>query len=265
MTDKMAEDTLLYYQKYIEWEKKFDFSGWNKIEIYFGNTLSDAWIQARPNDKFKFDNANFKKSVDANNGKWLEKQEPSDSYKVILSKKNKEAEQLAKVLAHEIRHCLDFQAALKGENEIISKPGRYYSDWSEFRSVNISVRYDFFIKTNQLFNSYHWDMFKILSELLGYWSADCVEGLMKSSDKHDTMYFLCRYIGAMRAIRNLAMEYNFEAGAFHLWNMIPQYIIETFGTDVFYLANEWDEINCCQLNQKPGIYYTAIVEKLLKE
>ncbi len=98
------------------------------------------------------------------------------------------------------------------------------------------------------------DLFKILAEILGSWSADCVEGLVQSKEPEEKLYFLSRYIGASRAIRNLSIEYLSDAQAFQCWLLTPTYITEKYGY-VFYIANEWDNLKRCLLDAEPHTYY----------
>lgn len=105
-------------------------------------------------------------------------------------------------------------------------------------------------------------MFKILAEILGSWSADCVEGLVQSKEPEEKLYFLSRYIGASRAIRNLSIEYLSDAQAFQLWLLTLTYITEKYGY-VFYIANEWDNLKRCLLDAELHTYcYRDLVAKL---
>jgi hypothetical protein len=241
-------------EEYVAWEKSFDFEGWEKIDIYIGVKLSDAWIKARPGDAYKFENLEFKNHVDSANGKWLEKQYPEDKYKIIVSmgqEHERTEDELCETILHELRHCLDYQSAVRDLAFEEYWPGNwYYTDWSEYRAVSVSVRYNFFIKSK----CSRENPFEILAGILGVWSADCVEGLMQSEDPEEKLYFLTRYIGASRAIRNLNMEYQIDSYAFHLWNMTPTYITEKYGY-VFYIGNEWDDLQSCLLDAEPQTYY----------
>ena len=239
-------------KEYFEWENLYDFSGWEKLEIFMGESLVDAWLKARPNDKYKFENLEFLKNVKESNGKWLEKQFESDTYKIIVATgKGRTEEEICETIIHEMRHCLDFQISV---NELSFQDyhvgNDFYNSWSEFRAVSVSVRYEFFLR-----NNINKDYFRDLSELLGLWNADCLMGLISSKgDPHAQIYFISRYVGASRTIRNLSYEYQVRCDAFELWNMAPTYITENYG-NVFYLGNEWDEKKTCDLDVVPETYY----------
>lgn len=242
------------FKRFLEWEPQ-SFENWESIEIFVADTLSEAWILARPYDKNKFLDKDFARMVDSANGKWLEKTHSEDSYKIILSTKySTSVQNLTKCLVHEMRHCLDFQNAVRDLPFNEYHPGNmYYNNWSEFRAVYWQVRYEYFTKR-------HSDMrgkeaFDTLAEILGKYTADATTGLMRSrNNSRDTLYFLSRYIGASRAIRNINMQESVDAEVFHLWTMTPQYIIENFGF-VFYIGNEWDETAACKLDAIPKTYY----------
>ena len=240
--------------EYIDWENCFDFSGWKKTDIFIDEKLSDSWIKARPEDAYKFENPIFKKYVDSANGKWLEKQYSKDKYKVIVASGLNDArteDELCEIILHELRHCLDYQNAVKDlDFKDYYSGNQYYKNWSEYRAVTVSIRYNFFLKNR----SDGKDLFKILAEILGSWSADCVEGLVQSKEPEEKLYFLSRYIVASRAIRNLSIKYLSDAQAFQLWLLTPTYITEKYGY-VFYIANEWDNLKRCLLDAEPHTYY----------
>lgn len=245
---------------YMEWDDKYDYSGWNNIKIYINNTLIEAWIDARPNDTCTFDDKKFKNMVDGANGKWLEKQNPDDSYKVILSTEygRKSIDKLARILVHELRHCLDYQNAVSALEFDDYCPGsQYYENWSEFRAVVCDTRFSFFSAMKGDFSN-HRECFNKLAEILGRMSADCVEGLLSSDSVSETMYYLSRYIGVSRAVRNLNVELGLKSKSLHLWSMTPAIIIEKYG-NVFYLASEWDERESCSLDEKSGENYNVII------
>ena len=248
------EDLVSEFKKYLEWENE-SFENWEKVEVFIADTLSRAWLMARPNDNEIFCDEEFKRMVDSANGKWLEKQHENDSYKIILSTKyHNSLRGLTRSFVHEMRHCLDYQNAVKNLPFEEYRPGnKYYNDWSEFRAVYYHTRYDFLAKMQK---GPHTDgIFGILAEILGNNAADATMGLMRSvNDLKDTLYFISRYVGASRAVRNLNMEIGLGAQAFHLWHLTPQYIIEKFGY-VFYLGNEWDDIKICDLNASPKTYF----------
>ena len=262
MKEKLSIEAIITeFKRYLTWETQ-SFEGWEDVEIFIADTLSEAWLLARPYDKDKFLNEEFKRTVDRANGKWLEKTCPEDSYKIILSTRyHSSLKPLVKTLVHEMRHCLDYGNEVKNLSFGEYRPGtRYYNDWSEFRATYAHTRYEFFARYSPDMTS--GDIFDALSEILGKNSADATEGLMRSRDNiKDTLYFLSRYIGASRAIRNINME-TINAPAFHLWTLTPQYIIENFGY-VFYIGNEWDDTTVCDLDAAPETgFYLMLLKKL---
>ncbi len=250
------------FERYLQWEKQ-SFKGWENVKIFIAETLSEAWLQARPDDAYKFNDPKFKHMVDRANGKWLEKLSEDDSYKIILATQYcKSQHQLVSVLVHEMRHCLDYQNAVENLSFEDYRPGNmYYNNWSEFRAVYAQTRYEYFSRCEAAGNSNH--SFIILSELLGKSAADSTTGIMRSRDDFkDTLYYISRYIGASRAIQNLNIEEKVGAAVFNLWHMTPQYIIEKFGI-VFYIGNEWEETEICGLNASPKTYYyNDLVKKI---
>ena len=248
------DDIISEFQRFLKWEQQ-SYEGWENVQVFIKNTLSEAWVSARPEDAYKFDDLSFKKMVDNANGKWLEKKAADDSYKIILSTRYcRSLHDLTKTFVHEMRHCLDYQNAVKGLPFENRYPGnRYYNNWSEFRAVYSHTRYDFFSKCAQEDDIQ--ESFFSLAEILGRETADCVAGLMSSkNDLHDTLYFISRYIGASRAVQNLNMQLGIDVPALHLWHLTPQYIIENYGY-VFYIGNEWDSTEVCSLNEVPKTYY----------
>jgi len=250
------------FRRFAAWESQ-SFENWEAIEIFIAGTLSEAWMMARPSDRHKFTDAEFKDRVDRANGKWLEKTNPDDSYKIILSTRYHDSLQaLTRILIHEMRHCLDYQNAVKDLPFCEYTPGNaYYNNWSEFRAVYSQVRYEYFIRSRGVIRDL--ERFGILAEILGKHAADATTGLMRSEENlRDTLYFLSRYIGASRAVRNLNMETSVDAEVFHLWTMTPQYITEHFGY-VFYIGNEWDDTKVCALDASPQTYYyNALVDRI---
>lgn len=247
---------------YFSWETDFDFSGWEDIEMFFGETLVDAWIKARPNDIDKFNDSEFTDLVLSANGKWLEKQFEEDSYKIIVATNRFESvDEMCIVIAHELRHCLDYQNAVNGLNFENYEPGNtYYNNWSEFRAVSVSVRFDIF----QKLQSGSKDFFSTLASTLGCWSTDCVEGLMNANNYRDELYFISRYVGASRAIQNLNKKFSVGSTALYLWQMAPTYITENYGL-VFYIGNEWSRMESCSLDVTPEEnYYNDLLMKLKK-
>lgn len=66
------------FKRFFKLEKQ-SFENWDSIDIFVAETLSEAWLMARPYDKDKFLDKNFKEMVDSANGKWLEKSDYTDS------------------------------------------------------------------------------------------------------------------------------------------------------------------------------------------
>jgi len=249
------------FKRFLNWETQ-PFDNWETVDIIIAETLSEAWILARPYDRHKFLDKEFKRMVDSANGKWLEKSDPTDSYKIILSTRYcNSIQELVKILVHEMRHCLDYQNAVKQLSfDDYHLGNRYYNDWSEFRAVYSHTRYEFFSKyANNMSDK---EIFDILAEISGKNSADSTTGLIRSANNlRDTLYYLSRYIGASRAVRNINMQF-INAEVFRLWMLTPQYIIENFGF-VFYIGNEWDETEVCELDAVPKTYYYPnLVERL---
>lgn len=257
----MLSQILECLKEYFEWELDFDFTGWKEIKIYTGATLTEAWIKARPNDKHKFENQEFKNYVNSGNGKWLEKQDASDDYKVLLKMKcSDDPVALAGVLAHEIRHCLDYSKAVEQLTFGEYKPGnQYYYDWSEFRAVMVSFRYQFFQNT-RMNRTNKGLCHKEIASLLGIWTADTMEGILCATSKQEKLYFLSRYIGAARAARNLSVDFA-PASSFQLWHLMPVTIQEKYGY-VFYVANEWEQLQACKLTQSGKRSYLDMLERI---
>lgn len=221
---------------FIEWESQ-SYENWKSIDDFVGDTLSDAWIMARPYDKDKFLDEDFKNMVDSANGKWLEKADSTDSYKIILSRKYARSIQaLISCLVHELRHCLDYQNAVKFLTFDKYHLGNdYYNSCSEFKAVYSQIRYEFFVMSH---NNDDKDGFDILTELLGRYTADVMAGLLRAEIIIMIHCIFCRYLGASRAIRNISIEESIDSEIFYTWKMTPQYIIDHYGY-VFYIRNEW--------------------------
>ncbi|MBQ2942557.1 MAG: hypothetical protein IJD97_10000 [Clostridia bacterium] len=259
----IIKDVISEFKRFLNWETQ-SFDNWETVDIFIAETLSEAWILARPYDEHKFLNKEFKKMVDSANGKWLEKADSADSYKIILSTKHCDSIQdVVKTLVHEMRHCLDYQNSVKHLSfDDYHSGNRYYNNWSEFRAVYSHTRYEFFTKYSS--NMSNKEVFDILAEILGKNSSDSVTGLIRSeNDLEDTLYYLSRYIGGSRAVRNINLQ-SINAEVFHLWTLTPQYIIENFGS-VFYIGNEWDETEVCELDAVPKTYYYPMLVDRLAE
>ena len=252
--NKKKEKIICEFKNFLKWET-LSYTNWEKVDFFIAKTLSDAWIMARPQDENKFKNPDFKRMVNSANGKWLEKTDEGDSYKIILSTQHgSTTKKLTKLFVHEMRHCLDYQNAVAELSFEEYKPGNeYYQNWSEFRAVYAHIRYEYY--SRHIKNTKKIDVFHSLSEILGKSVADCVAGLMRSqNNSHDLMHYISRYIGASRAIRNLNIQENLNEPSFQLWNLMPQYIYENMG-NVFYIGNEWDNMEICRLNEIPKTYY----------
>lgn len=252
-------------ENYIEWESKFSFSNWRDVQIFVGNSLSEAWVKARPNEAYKFEDVEFKEMVNRANGKWLEKQHPDDTYKVIL-KVNNNYQQMLETYVHELRHCLDYQEAVKELPFEEYRVGmQFYQEWSEFRAVMNATRLCFWKQHYNMESLGETQMesdFKILSKILGEESADALHGIMNSgSDKKSIRYFISRYLGVQRAVRDINMEYGIHSPVFHVWNMTPTFITENFGS-VFYIANEWEDRPCSLETKSETYYYKHLMEKI---
>lgn len=259
------DDLIIEFVHFLNWESQ-SFENWETIDIFISDTLSEAWILARPDDVIKFSDDNFKRKVDRANGKWLEKRDDMDTYKIILSTKNcRTIQSLTKCLIHEMRHCLDYQNAVKHLSFSEYCPGNlYFNNWSEFRAVYAQTQYEFFSRYHESMRDK--EVFDILAEMLGKYSADATAGLIRSKkDLRNTLYYISRYIGASRAIRNISTIKAIDDKVFSLWTMMPQYIVENYG-NVFYIGNEWDETEVCELNACPKTYYyNDLLNRLLKE
>lgn len=249
------------FEKFLLWEPQ-TFENWNNVKLFIAEKLSDAWILARPQDEYKFQDEEFKERVNSANGKWLEKVNEKDSYKIILStNQSTSLQDLTKCFVHEMRHCLDYQKAVQHLPFSKYHSGNaYYNNWSEFKAVYAHTRYEYFSrhKCNATSN----DIFNELAELLGKSVADSITGLMHSRNLHESMYYISRYLGASRAIRNINHQEKLNCSVFELWNLTPQYIIENFGC-VFYIGNEWDDMSICGLDDTPKkYYYNELMEKM---
>lgn len=203
--------------------KADSFRGRENIELYLGNTLSDAWLSARPHESDKVNDMHFKKRVDSANGKWLEKQWSGDSYKIILATQNLTVIEVARIYCHELRHCLDYQCAVNDYEFEHYIPGNvYYNKWSEFKAVEAHVRFSFFMEMPEVHT------IDKLAAILGVCSADSLEGILHGEiekSKADILYFISRYLGASIGVRNLGEETGNCPRAFHIWHMTPAHIV----------------------------------------
>lgn len=262
--EKTIADIMTIFEEYLAWEQEFTFAGWGLVELYIADTLSEAWLTARPHDVQKFENKDFKRFVDSSNGKWLEKVSPTDTYKIILSTRyNNSISDLTQCFVHELRHCLDYQNTVGGWEFDKYVPGNeYYNSWSEFRATMADTRFEFFWKTKGIEETR--GIFKALSELYGKKTADAIEGLMENQASETLLYNISRYLGADRAIKKLNDTMGVKAKCFYLWHLLPWYIEEQFG-NVFYVANEWEMRKCCPLDGQPKEYYYDEMIQKIKE
>lgn len=255
MTHMITKEELINeFKRYLEWETE-DFNGWESVEIFIGDTLSKAWLEARPEDAATFEDEEFKHMVDGSNSKWLEKESEDDTYKILLSRRY--CTNLKKMTAsfiHGMVHCLNYMRAVRQLPFSEYCGGNiFYNDWSEFKAMYYLTRYEYFSRLGEDFG--YRDKLNLMAEVLGRLSADSTAGLIAARGNiRKERYFISRYVGASRAIRNLNMEEDLNEPAFHLWNMTPQYIIENYEY-VFYLGNEWDEMRECALDATPRTYY----------
>ena len=255
--EKIKNEIIEQFRKYLLWETAFSYDGWENIEVHIGNTLSGAWLEGRPEDAYKFQDIRFKKMVNSARGKWLEKQSVNDTYKVIISTERcHDLNDMVRTYVHELRHCLDYQNAVRDLRfEEYELGNKFYLDWSEYRASMADTRYEFYQLLNENKEISDNTVFYILSGMLGRRSADAVAGLMNNKENiRNIRYYISRYVGSSRAIRNLNMEFGEISEVFHLWNMMPVYIDELYNM-TFYLGNEWDELEICKLNQAPSTHY----------
>lgn len=237
-----------YFEKYLSSEASTvvsSFDGYKKVEIYTGAILSDAWKAARPDEKGKFEDKEFESFVNRANGKWLEKRNQEEPYKIILSvRSNARIEEITKTYIHELVHTLDYsKATMSTEFSEQKVGGLYFRRYSEYNAEKAASRFwvKFWISQYK-----HLHPFDFLAAVLGILTADAAHGAINSTTIEDVTYYIARYLGAQRAIRNLSMEI-VPSPAFHLWTLTPAYFQEKYGS-IFYLANEWDEIKTCELD-----------------
>ena len=202
-----------------------------EIKIYVAEKLSEAWIEAYPTYQSVFqEDQEFLEHVNYSNGKWLEPKNNSTHLCILLT--DQESTKIKYTLIHELRHCFDFIKTWNAWKETghdgIPPNSQEYSNWSEFNAVYTETVLRLFdIKTD--------DAFEALSSFLGYKGADCVAGILRNSSDAD--YYISRYIGLHRAIRDLSTVIC-PAPVFHLWHMIPQ-AIDKIDSEAFYKANHY--------------------------
>lgn len=221
------------------------FDGYKQVEIYTGEELSDAWIIARPDETCKFTDETFKTFVNKATGKWLEKRKPEEPYRILLScDSNDSIDDITKEYIHELRHVLDYGRATMSIEFSEQKPGGlYFRRYSEYNAEKAATR---FMAKNWIATHKNLRSFDCLAAVLGILSADAVHGVYFSDNVDDITYYVSRYLGAQRAIRNLSEEVS-PSVAFQLWNLTPFYFEDNYGS-IFYLAEEWDDIAVCELD-----------------
>lgn len=214
-----------------------------EIRIFTGETLSEAWIQAYPSYQKTFrSNRKFQKMVDQANGKFLEPKGSQKHYCILLATGSRfSGDDLIYVLAHELRHCYDFIKSVKpyhasGKTGLPPATEEFHS-WSEFNAVYTDT-------VLRLYRSSGNDKadFRRISEYMGYKSADCVCGLKRSSDQNSQNYFVTRFVGVQRAVRDVAHNLC-PTPAFELWHMTPV-AIDQAAPRSFYRAEEYQNIDC---------------------
>lgn len=206
------------------------------VRIYIANSLSDAWVKAYPDYEAEFANdKRFKEYVDAANGKWLEPKGDSDFYSILLStSKNETTDEIMRVFVHELQHCYDFIRSLHNYHEKgkigLPESNKQFSLWSEFNAKYTDTVISFMIDRSMC-------TFEGFAEYLGLSAADSVHGMIKKDNRE---YFLSRYLGVQRAVRDMSDIYA-TSPAFQVWSLTPSYIEEAFPSN-FYLANDFQEM-----------------------
>jgi len=236
----MKTKLIKFLKDYIEWDNNSILVLDDDINLYIADTLPQAWLLARPYDKKKFENNNFYNMVNCTNGKWLEPTNSNEPYSVILASKNYSFENILCTFAHELQHCMDYITSVEhfGEN----KENMYcdsFAHWSEFRAEFTRTRVNAYLNKNNLKNGK--TAFKFFTEFLGYKTSDALVGLVKSDTADEKMYYISRYMGCQRAVRNLSDIYC-PNPVFQLWNLTPDFITDKYGYGFFYLENTWENI-----------------------
>lgn len=221
------------------------FDGYKQVEVYIGEELSDAWKSARPDETGKFEDEAFRAFVNRANGKWLEKRNPAEPYRIILScGSNGNIDDITKVYIHELRHALDYsRATMSIEFTEQKSGGLFFRRYSEYNAEKAATR---FMAKNWISTNKDLHPFDCLAAVLGILSADAVHGAYFSNNVEDITYYISRYLGAQRANRNLSEEVA-PSVAFQLWNLTPFYFEKNYGP-IFYIAGEWDDIAVCELD-----------------
>ena len=232
-----------------------DFSGWEEINIFYGDTLSDAWVSARPDESNKFEDDEFRAYVDSSNGKWLEKRTPDEQYKIILATDGRTEQEVMSSAIHEIRHVLDYKNGTKDLRFSQYHPGtEYFTAYSEFNAVRTQMIFDL----ECILPDDKYGRFRVMSEQLGYWTADSLHGILTSQESSSVQYFISRYLGAHSGIDHFNDRIS---PVFHLWTLTPVEIIEQFG-DIFYLGNEWEKMSCCSVEESGTQRWKDLLERI---
>lgn len=230
--------------RYLE-NENINLNDYERVELFFGKTLEEAWIKARPNDEYKFENKDFKQMVNRCNGKWLEKQNEKDTYKIIIAYEGLSKEEITGTYIHELTHIIDYQNAVKDKPFEEQHCGnRLFTKWSEFNAEYARA------KLMYLFNKEKGllDDFTFASSYLGYKTADALHGIMNNSDEDAVLYYIVRYLGVQLAIKDIAEE-ELLTDVFELFYMTPTHITAMFG-DVYLLAREFQYMKECSLDEE---------------
>lgn len=243
---------LNHLREYIEWDNNSILTLDYDIDLYISDTLPQAWLLARPYDEKKFENIDFYNMVNCANGKWLEPTNDSEGYSIILATKGIEFENIIGNFAHEFQHCVDYISSVKkyGEN----RENMYcasFARWSEFRAEYTRTRVNAYLNKNKLKNE---EMaFEYFTGFLGHKTADALAGLMRSDTADDKMYYISRYMGCQRAVRNLSEIYS-PHPVFQRWHLTPDFITDNYGYAFFYLENTWGKMNIHDLYKEDEKY-----------
>ncbi len=262
--DNLREITLSFTD-YLEAENDQiarTYQGYKDVELHIGPTLADAWLKARPDEGSKFEDSQFLSRVNSANGKWLEPRKPDEPFKIILADDGFCIEQLVKTYIHEMRHVLDYMKATADIPFSQRRPGNlFFRRYSEYNAEKYATRYwaHIWLAARKMDSP-----FTCLSAILGVLTADAVHGAMKAKDTSDVTYYIARYLGGQRAIRDVFSEYYYPddvpSWVFGLWHLTPQYFAENYGS-IFYLSGEWDDLNICPLDASSW-RFDALVERV---
>lgn len=236
---------------------------WREVGVFLAPTLSQAWMLAKPDDTRMLHDERFKSRVDSANGKWLEPRTEREGVKVILAVRHEEADaELAGRLVHELTHACLWRDGSKHVPVENRHPGtEFFVDCSEFRAVYSQTRFMVLEELKQIDADEKGKVFKVLSSALGARSADAVAGIMAagwSGDLHGVRYFMARYVGASRAIRDIDLELDVHP-LFQLWHMTPSAVREVYHM-AFYLGNEWSDCELTIDSTAHQYYYSTFLQ-----